>query len=428
MFIRFLTAMLGFLAVGVRLYAQTTYFEQNFSAGGTPASYVSSTPNNSQVNGLSGLNATITNNAVQFSRPTDASTGYISRSSNFAGTPTSLHVQFSFEVISSDPSVTGTSAVMFYVGSNFSSGPTNPNNGDTYARLGIALASTGSGQFQVRTVPSGGGGLVSASFSGKHTITFAMNNSGAALKYVSPTGVMESLPDDTYDIWVGTTKFANDQAVLTANQTINNFKFRLNDGVGVMQIGTIIMRDISGSLPVSLLSFTAKPEASQVQLAWSTTSEQNADRFIIERSRDLTEYIPLGEVAANGTTSTRQNYGLIDTHPVPGVNYYRLTQIDFDGTAYAYKPIAAIVRPNDLGLMVYPQPASPDRIHAQFWNVEEAQIRLLMHTGQVVSGKLEQTNDGGIDFIPAQPLRPGLYLLEIIAPNGQKRTQKVFVP
>lgn len=124
-------------AVG-KVNGQTTYFEQNFSAGGTPSSYVSSTPNNNQVNGLAGLSATITNNAVQFTRPTDSGTGYISRSSNFSGTPTSLHVQFSFEAISNDPAVTATSAVMFYVGSGFSSGPTNPNNGDTYARLGIS--------------------------------------------------------------------------------------------------------------------------------------------------------------------------------------------------------------------------------------------------------------------------------------------------
>jgi hypothetical protein len=426
MFNRLLAALLGLLAISARLSAQTTYFEQNFSAGGTPASYVSSSPNNTQVNGLAGLSATITNNSVQFSRPTDANTGYISRSSNFASTPTSLHVQFSFEVTSSDPSVTGTSAVMFYVGSNFSSGPTNPNNGDTYARLGIALASTGSGQFQVRTVPSGGGGVASASFSGRHTITFAMNNSGTSLKYVSPTGVMETLPDDTYDIWVGTTKFANDQPVLTASQTINNFKFRLNDGVGVMQIGHILMRDISGSLPVSLLSFTAKPEANQVQLAWSTTSEQDADRFIVERSRDLTEYVSVGEVTAKGTTTVRHNYGLIDTHPLLGANYYRLTQVDFDGTAHAYKPVAAIVRPEEVGLIVYPMPTNSDRIHAQVWNAEGAQIRLLNHTGQVIEGSLERVGESA-DFVPVQPLQSGLYILELTAPTGQKRRQKVIV-
>jgi hypothetical protein len=253
-----------------------------------------------------------------------------------------------------------------------------------------------------------------------------MNNSGTSLKYVSPTGVMETLPDDTYDIWVGTTKFANDQPVLTASQTINNFKFRLNDGVGVMQIGHIIMRDISGSLPVSLLSFTAKPEANQVQLAWSTTSEQDADRFIVERSRDLTEYVSVGEVTAKGTTTVRHNYGLIDTHPLPGANYYRLTQVDFDGTAHAYKPVAAIVRPEEVGLLVYPMPTNSDRIHAQVWNAEGAQIRLLNHTGQVIEGSLERVGESA-DFVPVQPLQSGLYILELTAPTGQKRRQKVIV-
>jgi hypothetical protein len=427
MFTRFLTTTLVFLAIGSHLYAQTTYFEQNFSAGGTPASYISSTPNNTQVNGLAGLSATITNNAVQFTRPTDANTGHIARSSNFAATPTSLHVQFSFEVLSNDISVSSTSSLVLYIGSNFNSGPQNPLVSEMYARVGLNLSETKSGDFSIRNMPGQGASSNSASFGGRQTITFAMNNSGTSnFKYVAPTGVLEHLPDDTYDVWVGTTKVFNDQAVTNPTQAINNFKFRVSNGVGVMQIGNIIMRDISGSLPVSLLSFTAKPEATQVQLAWSTTSEQDADRFIVERSRDLTEYVSVGEVAANGTTSARQNYGLTDTRPIPGANYYRLTQIDFDGTAHSYKPVAAIVRPDELGVMIYPLPASPDRIHAQLWNAEDAQVRLLTNTGRVIDGKTEQLN-GETDFVPAQPLPPGLYFLEITTPTGQKRTQKVLI-
>jgi hypothetical protein len=427
MFNRLLAALLGLLAISARLSAQTTYFEQNFSAGGTPASYVSSSPNNTQVNGLAGLSATITNNAVQFSRPTDANTGYISRSSNFASTPTSLHVQFSFEVLSNDISVSSTSSVVLYVGSGFNSGPQNPLVSEMYARVGFNLSEAKSGDFSIRNMPGQGSASNSASFGGRQTITFAMNNSGTSnFKYVAPTGVMESLPDDTYDVWVGTTKVFNDQTVTNPTQAINNFKFRISNGVGVLQIGHIIMRDISGSLPVSLLSFTAKPEANQVQLAWSTTSEQDADRFVIERSRDLAEYVSVGEVTAKGTTTVRQNYGLIDTHPLPGANYYRLTQVDFDGTAHAYKPVAAIVRPEEVGLLVYPMPTNSDRIHAQVWNAEGAQIRLLNHTGQVIEGSLERAGESA-DFVPVQPLQSGLYILELTGPTGQKRRQKVIV-
>ncbi|GAB3705240.1 hypothetical protein GCM10027592_37470 [Spirosoma flavus] len=416
---------LALLGITSRISAQTVYFDQNFLAGGPVSNYVSATPNNGQVNGIAGLSATITNNAVQFSRPTDSGSGYITRTTDFSGPPTSLHVQFSFEAISNDVSVTGTNAVVFYVGSNFVAGQLNPDVAETYARLSIAFSAAGSGQFRVRTVPNGGGGVTSASFSGRQTITFAMNNSGATLNYVSPTGSMESLLNDTYDIWIGTTKFVNDQAVLTPSQTISDFKFRMNDGVGVMQIGNILMRDISGVLPVTLLGFSAKPEGNRVQLAWSTTSERNADRFVVERSRDLNEYVSIGEVTAKGTTDQRQYYGLTDFNPEPGANYYRLKQIDLDGTAHIFKSVSAITQTNEPVVSVFPNPASPDRIHLRLWNADGAEIRLLTPAGQIINGHLERQS-GEADWVPDQPLLPGIYLLEVRV-NGQRRTTKVLV-
>ncbi|GAB3503084.1 hypothetical protein GCM10027341_31700 [Spirosoma knui] len=421
----YLVCLAGILLANRSSNAQTTYFQQNFSAGGTPATYVSTSPNNSQVNGLSGLNATITNNAVQFSRPTDSGSGYISRSTNFDGPPTSLHVQFSFEVISSDVSVTGTSALIFYVGSGFNSGPQNPPNADVYARFGIGLSAAGSGQFQVRTIPSGGGGGTSSSYSGRQTITFAMNNSGGTMTYLSPTGSTESLPNDTYDIWIGTTRLFNDQAVLTPTQAINNFKFRLADGVGVMQVGNILMRDISGSLPVSLLSFTAKPEGDRVQLAWTTTSERDADQFVVERSADLGEFTAVGKIAAKGTTDQRQDYGLTDMNPLPGVNYYRLKQIDLDGTTHVYKPVAAIVEASQPVVAVYPNPAEAERIHLRLWNTTDSVIRLLNSTGQAIESTLEQ-GVGEAYLVPSSPLTTGLYWLQVQT-GGQIQTTKVLV-
>lgn len=407
------------------LSAQITYFQQDFSAGGTPADYVSSNPNTTQFNGLAGLNATITNNAVQFTRPTDTGTGYISRSSNFAGLPTSLHVQFSFEVLSNDVNVAATSAVIFYIGSGFSSGPQNPPNADVYARLALNLSPTTSGQFQVRTLPSGGGGSDSKLYSGRQTITFTMNNTGSIVNYVSPTGALETLANDTYDIWIGSDMFVNDQPVLTPGQTISNFKFRVNNGAGIMQIGNILMRDISGALPVTLLSFTAKPEGDRVQLAWSTTSEQDADHFIIERSSNLIEYVIAGKVAAKGTTNTRQYYGLTDTKPLPGNNYYRLRQVDHNGTSHLFKPIAAVVSQDDLTVAVYPNPADPARIHVRLRNTGDGVVRLLTLAGQYLESKVERSSDG-VDLVPQLPLQAGNYLIEVQT-SDRKIVHKVLI-
>lgn len=181
----------------------------------------------------------------------------------------------------------------------------------------------------------------------------------------------------------------------------------------------------STPLPVTLLSFTAKPEGDRVQLAWTTTSEYDADHFLVERSRDLEGFIAVGEVAAQGTSKSRQYYGLTDLNPQPGVNYYRLKQIDRDGTTQSFKPIEAIIRSNEPVISLYPNPVNPDRIHLRLWNADDATIQLRTSTGQPINGRLER-QIGEADLVFDQPLSAGLYWLEVRL-NEQKRVINVVV-
>ena len=178
-------------------------------------------------------------------------------------------------------------------------------------------------------------------------------------------------------------------------------------------------------LPVTLLYFTAKPDGDRVQLAWATTQEINADRFRIEHSLDLIEYTPVGEIKAKGTTNERQYYGLTDLNPQPGINYYRLKQIDRDGSTQVFKPVAATIRNSEPVVTVYPNPVDTDRVHLRLWNADDASVRLLTITGQPVNGQLMRT-PGEADFRPAQPLSAGFYWLEVTTKN-LRRTLMVLV-
>jgi hypothetical protein len=178
-------------------------------------------------------------------------------------------------------------------------------------------------------------------------------------------------------------------------------------------------------LPVTLVSFTAKPEGDRVQVAWETTSEYNANRFVVERSRDLGEYVAVGEMAAKGTTDTRQYYGLTDLNPQPGINYYRLKQIDRNGAIQNFKPVAASIQLHEPVISVYPNPASPDRIHIRLWNAEDASVRLLTVTGQVIDGFLDR-QPGEADLIFEQPLPTGMYWLDVQT-NGSRKMINVLV-
>jgi hypothetical protein len=179
------------------------------------------------------------------------------------------------------------------------------------------------------------------------------------------------------------------------------------------------------SLPVTLLSFTAKPEGDRVQLAWVTAAERNADRFVVERSVDLSEYTNVNEVIAKGTTNERQYYGLTDLNPLPGINYYRLKQIDLDGAVHKFKPVSVIIRATEPFVAVYPNPASPNRIHLRLWNADGAIVRLLTVTGQVMTGRLERQS-GGADLLFDNPLPTGLYWLEMQL-NERRQLIKVLV-
>src|SRR5690606_7492371 len=91
--------------------------------------------------------------------------------------------------------------------------------------------------------------------------------------------------------------------------------------------------DFDAPLPITLTTFTARQlEATKVTLDWTTASEENNDYFAIEYSADGRHFDELGMVRGAGSTTTSQHYSFIHHHPVAGSNYYRLRQVDFDGT------------------------------------------------------------------------------------------------
>ena len=117
------------------------------------------------------------------------------------------------------------------------------------------------------------------------------------------------------------------------------------------------------SLPVSLLAFIAKASGADVRLSWATASELTNAYFEVARSTDGATFAPLGRLGGHGTTLLANAYAYLDAGVagrLTGWAYYRLRQVDLDGTA-TYSP----VRPIDLAaaslaaVELYPNPAAP---------------------------------------------------------------------
>ncbi|MES2655985.1 MAG: T9SS type A sorting domain-containing protein [Bacteroidota bacterium] len=115
------------------------------------------------------------------------------------------------------------------------------------------------------------------------------------------------------------------------------------------------------TLPVKLVSFTANNVEGNVQLKWITANEINNKGFEVERSVDGKNFSSIGFIKGAGNTNKTTNYSKIDLGAFvatsSNVLYYRLKQVDFDGTPTYSNQVA--VNENELvsnGVKIYPNP------------------------------------------------------------------------
>ncbi|HXO74973.1 MAG TPA: T9SS type A sorting domain-containing protein, partial [Puia sp.] len=113
-------------------------------------------------------------------------------------------------------------------------------------------------------------------------------------------------------------------------------------------------------LPVTLASFDARQlKDNKVELDWATASESNSDHFEVEHSNDGQNWTAIGQVDAAGNSATMQQYSFVDDAPLSGVTYYRLAQVDRDGSATISRTLTIHI---DEALVttirVYPNPAA----------------------------------------------------------------------
>lgn len=94
-------------------------------------------------------------------------------------------------------------------------------------------------------------------------------------------------------------------------------------------------------LPVTWSDVSAKVANGSVLVEWSTYSEINNDYFEVEHSLDNENYNAIGRVEGSGISNIFQEYSFTHRNPLLGVNYYRIKQVDFDGTSDHSKVVAA---------------------------------------------------------------------------------------
>jgi Lamin Tail Domain/Secretion system C-terminal sorting domain len=175
----------------------------------------------------------------------------------------------------------------------------------------------------------------------------------------------------------------------------------------------------SPALPIELTTFNAKSNNSTTKLLWQTASEKNNSHFAIERSNDGEAFSKMGEVKGNGTSLTTRDYQFTDATPYKGINYYRLRQVDFDGTENFSKVVSVSFDGKGQNkFKVYPTLVK-DNITVEIDEAAKSEISVRDLTGRVILVKnISNPATGGTEGVSAQTLNlstlsSGLYILSV---------------
>jgi len=115
-------------------------------------------------------------------------------------------------------------------------------------------------------------------------------------------------------------------------------------------------RDGDMVLPVSLIYFNAERSNDNVKLSWATASEENNDYFEVQSSYNNIDFKSIDIVDGNGNSNVLINYSSFDYNVGDQVIYYRLKQVDYDGSQNLSSVVAT--RNNQSKFVeIYPNPS-----------------------------------------------------------------------
>ncbi len=143
-------------------------------------------------------------------------------------------------------------------------------------------------------------------------------------------------------------------------------------------------------LPIELTSFTANCNGRSAFIEWTTATEKNNDFFVLERSTDAINFKEITRIAGAGNSIEPISYAYTDYGVRSGDNYYRLVQVDYDGTSTASEIIVANCPAETLGepdVLAFPNPFD-DNLTLHFENFGNIQATIEVYD---MLGRLVQT-------------------------------------
>ena len=174
--------------------------------------------------------------------------------------------------------------------------------------------------------------------------------------------------------------------------------FKFLSSFNTWYLDDVVIRGGSCTIPISLNTFSAKKSGENTLVSWSTLSEVNNDYFLVEWSTDGVNFEEIAKVAGAGTSRDKREYSFEHKSPKMGINYYRLTQYDFDGRSETYNVVSVVFDSKSLDMSIVPNRVE-NSLRLEFTKpVEEGRLHIYNMEGQKVKSYILATGVDAFNF------------------------------
>ncbi len=175
------------------------------------------------------------------------------------------------------------------------------------------------------------------------------------------------------------------------------------------------------TLPIELLDFFGDHRQGRNHLFWRTASEKNNKGFEIQKSTDGLLFHPIGSVEGKENSQVLNTYAFVDERPEPGIAYYRLKQIDLDGSFKYHKTIFIQFSKEPDEAIVYPNPSYDG--YFTFISASPSTDEIAIYNTELQLIKTIKSGNAEINF-SLQELAEGIYYL-IYSEDGKQKIKQI---
>ncbi len=178
-------------------------------------------------------------------------------------------------------------------------------------------------------------------------------------------------------------------------------------------VGTIPVTVADCPAPVEWLNFMTTKQNGKAYLHWSTASETNNDYFVIERSLDGISFVPVAKVNGQGNSINTTDYNYVDKLSENAVVYYRIRQVDFDGSS-TLSVVRSIDNTGLLNVTLSPNPSTSTFTIQLPGNADQSVI-----VYDVLGKVMEQFTTGANELTFGNDYTDGVYIVKVMSGKSE---------